>query len=425
MKKLISILMAVVMLLGVFGTIAAEEEPQKITVMGLSWQVTKIFIEEAAEKFMKDHPGTEVVIETLPDVASIPTYAVNWINGETDVDVLLIGDANNASQFVARDLLYDFDEDFKFFEEEGFKKEDFLGVGLMDGQINGKQYGIPIICEAYAMNCNNEAMKEAGLWDKEKDSPVIPETWDDVYEYAKKLHKVENNKVVRQGGVIQWGTSTFATLIAAKQGMDGTIYDEDGILSFESENFRHMLEVWQKGAKDGVFSKETYADNMAGRNSFKAGISSLLLETGGAFVEADVNLGPGTASLSCFPGGLENGSYGFSTIAIVPRATKSPKLAMQFIKEGLLGENSQTGTLNVYGKMPALARYFTDAELKDWQFLQEIANKSVCTPKYKGAAKLSTEIHPILQAYLDEAITLDECMSKFQAVIDSMEKSAY
>ncbi len=205
MKKLISILMAVVMLLGVFGTIAAEEEPQKITVMGLSWQVTKIFIEEAAEKFMKDHPGTEVVIETLPDVASIPTYAVNWINGETDVDVLLIGDANNASQFVARDLLYDFDEDFKFFEEEGFKKEDFLGVGLMDGQINGKQYGIPIICEAYAMNCNNEAMKEAGLWDKEKDSPVIPETWDDVYEYAKKLHKVENNKVVRQGGVIQWG----------------------------------------------------------------------------------------------------------------------------------------------------------------------------------------------------------------------------
>lgn len=425
MKKLISILMAVVMLLGVFGTIAAEEEPQKITVMGLSWQVTKIFIEEAAEKFMKDHPGTEVVIETLPDVASIPTYAVNWINGETDVDVLLIGDANNASQFVARDLLYDFDEDFKFFEEEGFKKEDFLGVGLMDGQINGKQYGIPIICEAYAMNCNNEAMKEAGLWDKEKDSPVIPETWDDVYEYAKKLHKVENNKVVRQGGVIQWGTSTFATLIAAKQGMDGTIYDEDGILSFESENFRHMLEVWQKGAKDGVFSKETYADNMAGRNSFKAGISSLLLETGGAFVEADVNLGPGTASLSCFPGGLENGSYGFSTIAIVPRATKSPKLAMRFIKEGLLGENSQTGTLNVYGKMPALARYFTDAELKDWQFLQEIANKSVCTPKYKGAAKLSTEIHPILQAYLDEAITLDECMSKFQAVIDSMEKSAY
>jgi multiple sugar transport system substrate-binding protein len=393
--------------------------------MGLSWQVTKIFIEEAAEKFMKDHPGTEVVIETLPDVASIPTYAVNWINGETDVDVLLIGDANNASQFVARDLLYDFDEDFKFFEEEGFKKEDFLGVGLMDGQINGKQYGIPIICEAYAMNCNNEAMKEAGLWDKEKDSPVIPETWDDVYEYAKKLHKVENNKVVCQGGVIQWGTSTFATLIAAKQGMDGTIYDEDGILSFESENFRHMLEVWQKGAKDGVFSKETYADNMAGRNSFKAGISSLLLETGGAFVEADVNLGPGTASLSCFPGGLENGSYGFSTIAIVPRATKSPKLAMRFIKEGLLGENSQTGTLNVYGKMPALARYFTDAELKDWQFLQEIANKSVCTPKYKGAAKLSTEIHPILQAYLDEAITLDECMSKFQAVIDSMEKSAY
>lgn len=425
MKRLLSVMMILAMLMSMGSVALAEEEPQKITVMGLSWQITKIFIEEAAAQFEKDHPGVEVVIETLPDYASLPTYAVNWMNGETDVDVLLIGDANNAAQFVSRDLLYDFEEDLKFFEEEGFAKDDFLGVGLLDGTINDKQYGMPIICEAYAMNCNNAAMKEAGLWDEDRDAPVMPETWDDVYEYAKKLHKVEDGKVATQGAVIQWGSSTFATLIAAKQGMDGTIYDENGILSFESENFRKMLEVWQKGAKEGVFSKETYADNMAGRNSFKAGITSLLLETGGAFVEADVNLGPGTASLSCFPGGYENGSYGFSTVAIIPRATKSPKLAAQFIKEGLLGKNSQTGTLNVYGKMPALARYFENAELKDWQFLQVVANNSVCTPKYKGATKLSTELHPIIQSYLDEAITLDECMDKLQAVIDSMEKSAY
>ena len=191
MKKILSVMMILAMLLSMGSVALAEEEPQKITVMGLSWQITKIFIEEAATQFEKDHPGVEVVIETLPDYASLPTYAVNWMNGETDVDVLLIGDANNAAQFVSRDLLYDFEEDLKFFEEEGFAKEDFLGVGLLDGTINDKQYGMPIICEAYAMNCNNAAMKEAGLWDEDRDAPVMPANWDDVYEYAKKLTRLK------------------------------------------------------------------------------------------------------------------------------------------------------------------------------------------------------------------------------------------
>lgn len=327
MKRLLSLVLMVALLLGTFGAAAVAEEPQKITVMGLSWQITKIFIEEAAAKFMADHPGVEVVIETLPDYATLPTYAVDWARGDTNVDIMIIGDTNNAVQFVARDLLLDFDKDLNFFSEEGFAKEDFVGVGINDGNINEGQFGVPLIVEAYAMNVNNEAMKEVGLWDEATDSAVIPQTWEDVYEYAKKLHKEENGKVVRQGAVIQWGTgSIFATLIAAKQGMDGTIFDENGNMSFESENFRKMLEVWQKGAKEGVFSKETYADNMAGRNSFKAGITALLLETGGAFAEANVALGEGTASLSAFPGGVDNGSYGFSAVAIVPRASKSPNL---------------------------------------------------------------------------------------------------
>ena len=276
------------------------------------------------------------------------------------------------------------------------------------------------------MNVNNAAMKEVGLWDEATDSAPIPKTWDDVYEYAKKLHKEEYGKVVRQGAVIQWGTgSIFATLIAAKQGMDGTIFDENGNMSFESENFRKMLEVWQKGAKEGVFSKETYADNMAGRNSFKAGITALLLETGGAFAEANVSLGEGSASLSAFPGGADNGSYGFSAVAIVPKASKSPNLAAQFIREGLLGENSQVGTMNIYGKMPSVFRFFEQAEQKDWKFLQGIANKSVGLPKYKGAARFSTDFGPVVQSYLDEGISLDECMKQLQDVIDSVDKSLF
>lgn len=420
MKKFLSILLLVAMLCGMAGTTVAEE-PQKITIAALSWQITKIFIEEAAKAYMEAHPGVEIEIVTVASDENIPTYAIDWARGETDVDILVCGTSSMAAQFVARDLIYDFENELDFFAD--MPKEEFVGVGLQEGTIAGKQYGIPLIVESYALNVNNAAMKEAGLWDDANNCAVMPTDWDNFYEMAEKLHKVEDGKVVQQGAVIQWGISMYATIIAAKQAMDGTIFDENGVMSFESENFRHMLEVWQKGAKSGVFSKETYADNMAGRNSFKAGITAMLFETGGAFNEANVNLGPDTASLTAFPGAADRGSIGFSAIAIIPKASKSPNLAADFIKEGILGEYAQSNTVNIYGKMPSVAAYFANAELADWQFLQGVADKSASMPKYKDAAKFFSEIPAIIQAYLDEAVSLDECMANIQALIDKLDKS--
>lgn len=423
MKKAVSILVLLAMVLGMVGTSVASEEPQKITIAGLSWQITKIFIEEAAKAYMEAHPGVEIEIVTVASDENIPTYAIDWARGETDVDILICGTASMAAQFVARDLIYDFDSELNFFGAEGFGKDAFVGVGLQEGTVAGKQYGIPLIVESYALNVNNAAAREAGLWDEANGRAVMPKDWDEFYAMAEKMHKVENGKVVRQGAVIQWGISTYATLIAAKQAMDGTIYDANGILSFDSPNFRHMLEVWQKGAKSGVFSKETYADNMAGRNSFKAGITAMLFETGGAFNEANVALGPDTASLTAFPGAADNGSIGFSAIAVIPKASKSPKLAMDFLQQGVLGEYSQTNTVNEYGKMPSVSKYFANATQKDWQFLNGIADKSASMPKYKGIARFFSEIPSIIQSYLDERITLDECMNNIQTLIDSIDKS--
>ena len=426
MKRVLCFLLSLLLVLGAVGAAAAEEaEPQKITIGAFSWQITKMYLEDAAKNYMEAHPGVEVDVVTIAGDENIPTYAIDWARGNTDVDILVLATSSQASQFVSSDLIYNFDTDLNFFDSEGFSKDDFLGVGLQEGTVNGGIYGIPLIVESYALNVNNAAMKEAGLWDETADRAMIPATWDDFYDYAVKLHKVDNGKVVQQGAVIQWGKSMYATLIAAKQAMDGTIYDENGVLSFESENFRHMLEVWKKGADEGVFSKETYSDDMAGRSSFKAGISAMLFETGGAFVEANNALGAGSASLSAFPGAVDNGSIGFSSIAIIPKATKSPKLAVDFLKQSVLSEYSQTNSLNTYGKMPSLARYFTNATLPDWQFLQGIADKSAAMPKYKGATQFFLESPAIIQAYLDGGVSLDDCMANLQNLIDSMDKSAF
>ncbi len=421
MKKAIGILLLLSMLLGAAALPASAETT--ITIAAQSWQITKIFLEEAAAAFEAAHPGVNVEFVTIADDFAYSAVTIGWARGETDVDVVVLGTASLASQYVAKDLLFDFENDLRFFDD--FPKEEFLGVGLQQGSFGGKIYGIPCIVESYALNVKNAAAREAGYWQEDKDMAVIPQSWDEFYEMAKAMHKVENGVVVQQGAVIQWGISMYATLIAAKQAMDGTVFDANGVLSFESENFRHMLEVWQKGAKEGIFSKETYADNMAGRNSFKSGITALLFETGGAFVEANKNLGAGTASLSAFPGADQRGSIGFSAIAVMPKCGKNADLAVAFIKEGILGEHSQTNTMNVYGKMPSVIRYFENANVKDWQFLSGIADKSAEMPKYQDAAKFTSEIIAIIQSYLDENVDLDTCMGNIQTLIDSCNKAEF
>jgi len=57
MKKILSVMMILAMLLSMGSVALAEEEPQKITVMGLSWQITKIFIEEAARNSRRTTPA--------------------------------------------------------------------------------------------------------------------------------------------------------------------------------------------------------------------------------------------------------------------------------------------------------------------------------------------------------------------------------
>ena len=74
MKRLLCLILMVSLLAGAFG-MAAAEEPQKITVMGLSWQITKISLRKPP-KIHGGPPGVEI-IETLPDYAILPTYAID------------------------------------------------------------------------------------------------------------------------------------------------------------------------------------------------------------------------------------------------------------------------------------------------------------------------------------------------------------
>lgn len=418
MKKVWLLMLILVM---VCTTVAFSAEPKVVRITGQSWQITKLFLEDAAKQFSAAHPGVKVELKTYADPSTITNYAINWSRGNTPVDIVIIESPQFACQFITKNLLYSFDKDLKFFDSKT-KRSDFVKFCLDDGVINNSQYVIPVISEVYAININKKMFKEAGLVDKDG-NPLEPKTWEDVYNFAKKLHKVENGKVVQQGATIQWGMNMYATVMAVLRASRGDIYGADKVsMSFNNPEFRNILTVWKKGADEGVFSKETIADYNAGRNSFSAGRVAMLIESGSRWFEAADNLGKNNVSVLPLPGSMANGSYAFGSGVIIPRASKSPQLAVQFIKEQLLSGKLQTRTLNQYGKMPVMMSHYKEAAASEWESLKEIMDKSGATPKYRDFSKYMTDVAPIIQTYLDGKISLDETINRLENLMKSLDK---
>lgn len=391
-----------------------------LRVGGESWQVTKIFLEDAAKAFMKDHPDVKVEIQTYADPTVVSNYSINWMKGETPVDLVMIDGASFAEQFIGKDLIYDFDKDLNFFSN--FDESKFVPSAIEMSRLHDKQYVIPVISEITAININTKMFKEAGLVDKEG-KPLAPKDWEEFYEFAKKLHKVKDGKVVQQGATIQWGKDIHGTVLGVLQASHKTLYQDDGIsVGFDNPEFREILSIWQKGVKEGVFSQETFADYDSGRNSYKAGKVAMLVESGSRWIEAGQTLGKDNVSVLPIPGADQNGSVGYVNGVIVPKCSPNAELAVQFIQEQLLGEHVQTSTLNQYGKLPVINEYYAMAEAPDWKNLKNSIDKSVTYPVYKDLAKFIKDLQSILQNSLSKGTSVDTTVQQLQDMVKSLNK---
>ena len=444
MRRLLTLFLAIVMLFTVVGCTpngnmekpdvgnsnstpnnAGTSNGQKrvLRVAGESWQVSKIFLEGAARLFEAKHPDVDVEIITYADTSVLATYTLDWTQGNTDVDlVFLDGGVTFAKQFDAKGLIYDFEKDLDIFANYDVNK---LKPGVLDyGRVNGNLINFPIIFEVYGVSVNLDMFREAGLVDENGD-PLPIKTWDDFYEYAKKLTiKDENGVITQQGASIQFGNNLIGCIAAALAGQTGRVIADDGIsFDIETDDFRYILENWQKGVLDGYYSIDTFADNSGGRNALKAGNLAMCFESAGRWMEAEAMLGEGTISVLPVPGG--KGTYGFGGGVVIPKCSPNADLACAFITETLLGEYVQTNTFTQYGKMSVVAEYYDKAveSVTTWSNLDESMKNALMPPTYEDGQKWLDGICAILQAGLVDANTTpDQMISEMVELMASIKK---
>ena len=390
-----------------------------LRIAGESWQITKLFLEDAAAAFEKDHPDVTVEVQTYADPTVVSNYAIDWANGSTPVDLVVIDGAQFVQQFVAKDLIYDFEKDLDFFSDYDMSK--FVPSALEMSRINGNLYVIPLISEMTVVNVNTQMFRDAGLVDSQG-NVLVPSTWEEFHDYAKALTlKDANGVVTQQGAVIQWNKDMHGTVLGVLQATNGTIYGSDGVsIDFDNDGFRSVMQIWKEGVADGSFSTETFSDTEAGRNGYKAGKVAMLIESSGRWVEAGNELGFDKVSVFPLPGG--KGTAGYVNGVFIPKCSEATDLAVAFIQEQLLGEYVQTSTLNTYGKLPVITEYFDMANSPDWANIKS-AMSSACTyPAYQDSSKLLDEMRSIIQEGLVSTDDVDVTIQNLQDMIASLRK---
>jgi ABC-type glycerol-3-phosphate transport system substrate-binding protein len=398
----------------------AKEEPKELRITVQAWMLGKYKIEEAARQFEQDHPGVKVVINKV-DNADVTTNLLQWAQGKTNCDIAIGGGREHAVQYAAKDFIIDFDEGFF---DENLKKEDFFPAFLELGNIDGTQYMIPMTGEIMYIVVNKNLMKQAGLAD-ENGNIKPPETWDELYEYAKKATVVENGKTVQTGLTIDWGTNFMLySYLSSLQGIKGNFYEADNeTIDFTSDEVKEMLNMWRKLVADGYTPTDTFADMDAGRSNFKAGKVAMHITAASRWVEAGDVLGASNVTAIPMPGTDKNGSLVYIHGVVVPKASPAQELAKQFIKERLLDKDFHTYSLNKYGKMSPMNSHYDSLVADEWGAVVEATKKAATTPLYKDFSKLDKTVQVELQKCISGKQSVEDTMANLKKEIDSIDKS--
>ncbi len=398
----------------------AEQAPSDtINVAAQAWMIEKFHMEDMVATFEDANPDLEVEITEYPDNQSLSNFALQWSQGESNQDVVVVDGASVAVQFVTQELIVDFNET-DFFEGDT-AKEAFIGETLEFSSLGDVQFSIPIGLETYNISANKKYFEEAGLLDADGEIPN-PQTWDELYDMAAAMTERNGDTVTRPGMTIQWGPNAVSTMLAVEQAMRGSIYQDDGeTLTFDTPEMREVLEIWKKGVDEGVFSIDTFSNKDAGRSNFNAGNIPMVLETAAHVPEAMPTIGEENSKLVAMPGSLENGSYGFTAGIIVPSASANQERAIQFIQEGMMSDVQVAVGLE-WGKLPVIEEHFDqiDAPWKDQMY--DLVEISQPAPMYRDLPEIQVRGKEMLQQYLTGQTDLDEFLTSFEELIAAADK---
>ncbi|MEC0234497.1 ABC transporter substrate-binding protein [Paenibacillus kribbensis] len=134
--------------------------------------------------------------------------------------------------------------------DQSFNKEDFVETFLKQGQVDGKQYFLPMYGTTQIMYYRKDALKQHGI------DPASLTTWEALADAAAKMSKRENGQTTFYGWEPMWGSDNMIDAVLSK---GGKILSDDGkTVMIDSPEW---IETWN------LFSKWIHEDKIMGIHS--------------------------------------------------------------------------------------------------------------------------------------------------------------
>lgn len=280
------------------------------------------------EAFMKENPGVEVVVETLPGEDFSAKMAA-WLAADTMPDIIF--NHSGWIEIFANDgITYPLN---KLFDSELNQEHFFPSMVAVGTTADGKeQHLLAMSADAHTLYYNKEMFKEAGL-----EHPPYDWKWDTFYEYARKLVKKASD-----GSVERYAFGTAHTwiswVVCPTYSAGGTWLqtNPDGSQEFPCttpEFIRGLKFAWD-GVKDGLFMPRETIQALGGDHGYhqafvqgKIAIADGAVWSVGAIKDApfdwDALLVPRDVRY-----GLGSGTWGFS----IASKSKNVELAWKYLK---------------------------------------------------------------------------------------------
>lgn len=278
-RKLAMFCVAVMGMTSVFGTIGcgydgneelvaeetSEEEVKLVFLRVGTEPEKKAYWEKMADGFMEENPNIEIEYQEAPAGDDFETKLNTGFASGTAPDIINFTLASMGTR-VPLGQYAPLDE----YMEGWDGKEDFMESALSLGNINGTQYGIPVIADPRILIYNKEMFEEAGL---DPESP--PTTWDELREAHKALIKKDGDTVVQTGlGFPTSGTNTqhWFSIFIEQNGVKNLVDDDNNTILCNTAEAIEAAEFMKELADEGVIFWN--ADN-ADENPFITGKAAM------------------------------------------------------------------------------------------------------------------------------------------------------
>ncbi|HBM80649.1 MAG: ABC transporter substrate-binding protein [Clostridiales bacterium] len=203
LKRLLSLAICVSMLVVVFAgcskkgtqTTGTENKKTDIIYWQHSSQARDDMMKTLAYEFMQKNSDINIKTEFIPE-EDYSTKLTSALATNAAPDVFQV-ESGMIPRLVKADAVQPLDETVMPSDKI---KSDFVPAAVDGLQVGGKYYGMPTDMQTIVLYWNKDLLKAENL-----DAEKGPQTWDELLDWAKKLTKVSNGKMVQSG----WGETGY------------------------------------------------------------------------------------------------------------------------------------------------------------------------------------------------------------------------